>query len=70
MPASRDVGRDRSANIVNGGGIGVRSLRFRYQVPGFLAETIVQGGLKLTGLWEDELGLEEVFLRVTRGETQ
>src|SRR5262245_6437049 len=38
--------------------------------PGFLAETIVQGGLKLTGLWEDELGLEEVFLRVTRGETQ
>lgn len=38
--------------------------------PGFLAETIVQGGLSLTGLWEDELGLEEVFLRVTRGETQ
>jgi len=24
----------------------------------------------LTGLWEDELGLEEVFMRVTRGETQ
>ncbi len=38
--------------------------------PGFVAETIVHGGLKLTGLWEDELGLEEVFLRVTRGETQ
>jgi ABC-2 type transport system ATP-binding protein len=38
--------------------------------PGFLAETIVHGGLKLVGLWEDELGLEEVFLRVTRGETQ
>jgi ABC-2 type transport system ATP-binding protein len=38
--------------------------------PGFLAETIVHGGLKLIGLWEDELGLEEVFLRVTRGETQ
>ncbi len=38
--------------------------------PGFLAEVIVHGGLKLTGLWEDELGLEEVFLRVTRGETQ
>jgi ABC-2 type transport system ATP-binding protein len=37
---------------------------------GFVAETIVQGGLKLTGLQEDELGLEEVFLRVTRGETQ
>jgi ABC-2 type transport system ATP-binding protein len=38
--------------------------------PGFLAETLVHGGLKLTGLWEDELGLEEVFMRVTRGETQ
>ncbi|MCF7764809.1 MAG: ABC transporter ATP-binding protein [Verrucomicrobia bacterium] len=38
--------------------------------PRFLAETIVHGGLTLTGLWEDELGLEEVFLRVTRGETQ
>ncbi|MEW6156949.1 MAG: ABC transporter ATP-binding protein [Verrucomicrobiota bacterium] len=38
--------------------------------PGFLAQTIVNGGLTLTGLWEDELGLEEVFLRVTKGETQ
>lgn len=38
--------------------------------PGFVAETLVHGGLKLTGLWEDELGLEEVFMRVTRGETQ
>lgn len=38
--------------------------------PGFIAETLVQGGLRLTGLWEDELGLEEVFLRVTKGETQ
>jgi ABC-2 type transport system ATP-binding protein len=36
----------------------------------FVADTIVRGGLKLTGLQEDELGLEEVFLRVTRGETQ
>jgi ABC-2 type transport system ATP-binding protein len=36
----------------------------------FIAETIVRGGLKLVGLQEDELGLEEVFLRVTRGETQ
>ena len=35
-----------------------------------VAETLVRGGLKLTGLAEDELGLEEVFLRVTRGETQ
>jgi ABC-2 type transport system ATP-binding protein len=38
--------------------------------PGFVAETLVKGGVRLTGLWEDELGLEEVFLRVTRGETQ
>src|SRR5580658_2437987 len=37
---------------------------------GFVAETLVRGGLKLVGLQEDELGLEEVFLRVTRGETQ
>ena len=36
----------------------------------FVADTIVRGGLKLVGLQEDELGLEEVFLRVTRGETQ
>ena len=33
----------------------------------FVAETLVGGGLKLVGLQEDELGLEEVFLRVTRG---
>ena len=32
--------------------------------------SLVHGGVRLTGLWEDELGLEEVFLRVTRGETQ
>jgi ABC-2 type transport system ATP-binding protein len=38
--------------------------------PGFLADTLVHGGVKITGLREDELGLEEVFLRVTRGETQ
>ena len=38
--------------------------------PSFLAETLVQGGVRITGLWEDELGLEEVFMRVTRGETQ
>jgi ABC-2 type transport system ATP-binding protein len=38
--------------------------------PSILAVTLVQGGVKFTGLWEDELGLEEVFLRVTRGETQ
>lgn len=38
--------------------------------PSFLPEVLVNGGIKFTGLWEDELGLEEVFLRVTRGETQ
>jgi len=35
-----------------------------------VADALVNGGAKLTGLREDELGLEEVFLRVTRGETQ
>ena len=38
--------------------------------PGCVAETILHGGLKLVGLEEYELGLEEVFMRVTRGETQ
>jgi ABC-2 type transport system ATP-binding protein len=38
--------------------------------PTFLPEILVRNGIKFTGLWEDELGLEEVFLRVTRGETQ
>jgi len=38
----RDVVRDRSASIVNGGGIGGHSLRFRYRVPGFLAETTIR----------------------------
>ena len=38
--------------------------------PGCIAETLVHGAVKLIGLEEDELGLEEVFLRVTRGETQ
>jgi ABC-2 type transport system ATP-binding protein len=38
--------------------------------PGFVAETLVHGGVRLLGLEEEELGLEEVFLRVTRGETQ
>jgi ABC-2 type transport system ATP-binding protein len=35
-----------------------------------VAEALVRGGAKLTELREDEIGLEEVFLRVTRGETQ
>ena len=35
-----------------------------------VAEVLVQGGAKLVELREDEVGLEEVFMRVTRGETQ
>jgi ABC-2 type transport system ATP-binding protein len=35
-----------------------------------VAQALVTGGARLVGLQEDELGLEEVFLRVTRGETQ
>jgi ABC-2 type transport system ATP-binding protein len=35
-----------------------------------VAETLVRGGAKLVELKEDEIGLEEVFMRVTRGETQ
>lgn len=38
--------------------------------PACVAETLVHGGVRLVGLEEEELGLEEVFLRVTRGETQ
>lgn len=38
--------------------------------PSCVAESLVKGGAKLIELREDELGLEEVFLRVTRGETQ
>jgi ABC-2 type transport system ATP-binding protein len=38
--------------------------------PGCVADALVHGGIRLVGLEEDELGLEEVFLRVTRGETQ
>jgi ABC-2 type transport system ATP-binding protein len=35
-----------------------------------IADTLVRGGAKLVELREDEVGLEEVFLRVTRGDTQ
>jgi len=35
-----------------------------------VAEALVRGGAKLIELREDEIGLEEVFMRVTRGETQ
>lgn len=35
-----------------------------------IAEALVHGGARLLELREDELGLEEVFMRVTRGDTQ
>jgi ABC-2 type transport system ATP-binding protein len=35
-----------------------------------VAEALVHGGAKLLELREHEIGLEEVFMRVTRGETQ
>jgi ABC-2 type transport system ATP-binding protein len=35
-----------------------------------IADTLVRGGVRLLELQEDEIGLEEVFLRVTKGETQ
>jgi ABC-2 type transport system ATP-binding protein len=38
--------------------------------PGIISETLVRAGVTLRGLREDEIGLEEVFMRVTRGETQ
>lgn len=38
--------------------------------PAFIAALLVNHKIGLRGLYEDELGLEEVFLRVTRGETQ
>jgi ABC-2 type transport system ATP-binding protein len=38
--------------------------------PSIVADVLVRGGAKLLELREDEVGLEEVFLRVTRGETQ
>lgn len=35
-----------------------------------VADVLVRGGARLLGLREDEIGLEEVFMHVTRGETQ
>ena len=35
-----------------------------------IAETLVKNGVPIHGLKEEELGLEEVFMRMTRGETQ
>ena len=38
--------------------------------PSVISESLVLNGIKLHGLREDEIGLEEVFMRVTKGETQ
>src|SRR6185369_15232567 len=38
--------------------------------PSIISDTLVPNGVKLRGLREDEIGLEEVFMRVTKGETQ
>ena len=35
-----------------------------------IASIIVNGGLQLTALEPEEMNLEDVFLQVTRGETQ
>src|SRR5687767_4020181 len=38
--------------------------------PSCVAEALVRGGARLVEFREDEVGLEKVFLHVTRGETQ
>ncbi|MGE3308479.1 MAG: ATP-binding cassette domain-containing protein [Limisphaerales bacterium] len=38
--------------------------------PTFIPESLVQGGVRLLEFYEDEMGLEKVFLHVTKGETQ
>ncbi|MDA7915864.1 ABC transporter ATP-binding protein [Verrucomicrobia bacterium] len=38
--------------------------------PSNIAELLVNNGLRLTGLREEEVGLEEVFMHVTKGDTQ
>ena len=38
--------------------------------PSFVAQVLVKGGARLVEFREDEVGLEKVFLHVTRGETQ
>lgn len=35
-----------------------------------VSSKLVGAGIRLTGLREIEVGLEEVFMKVTRGETQ
>ena len=38
--------------------------------PSFIPERLVHGGQRLLEFYEDEIGLEKVFLHVTKGETQ
>ncbi len=62
--------RPEITNVTSSEGRLKVALRDHDTDPGCVAETLVRGGVKLVGLEEEELGLEEVFLRVTRGETQ
>ena len=39
-------------------------------IESIIASIIVNGGLRLTALETEEMNLEDVFLQVTRGETQ
>ncbi|MBL9140188.1 MAG: ABC transporter ATP-binding protein [Verrucomicrobiales bacterium] len=38
--------------------------------PSFIPELLIQGGFRLVEFYEDEVGLEKVFMHVTKGETQ
>lgn len=38
--------------------------------PSFIPELLIQGGFRLIEFYEDEVGLEKVFMHVTKGETQ
>src|SRR2546421_1410805 len=58
-----------SAAAINDGEIKITLASFDID-HSIVAEVLVRGGAKLIELREDELGLDEVFLRVTRGETQ
>jgi len=60
----KDVVRDRRANIVTKVGPGSRSLRFRYQVPGFLAETTI--GVERSDIldWDSERVAAERWPRI------
>lgn len=51
---------------------GVFVVKLRGESPDIsaIASALVAGGIRLTGLREIEIGLEEVFMQVTRGETQ